>query len=96
MKNWLKKFLDRLDSMEGPWGCLAYVLMLAIVVGVCYLLITFVAYIYSVSYLLGYIVMFGCFGCPLYFFTRKRWIFWLYVSIVVVIFFVLLSTQQFT
>ena len=94
-KTWLKKFGDRVDNIVASLGCFGYLIAAALTMGLVFLLFSFFGYIFSISPMLGFILMFGAFGCPFYFSTRKRWIFWLYLSIVVAVFFYLLSTQQF-
>ena len=92
-KDWLKKLEAWVAKNEESVDRFGSVIVVPLVLGIIFLLIKFVGFIYSISYIWGYIVMFGGIGCPLYFFTRKRWIFWLYLSIVVVVFFFVLSAQ---
>ena len=94
-KSWLNNFWDWLSDAFEWLGCFGQLIIWALVMGLGILLICFFGYVFSISPMWGYILMFGVFGCPFYFFTRKRWVFWLYLAIVVVLFFWLLSTQQF-
>ena len=94
-KDRLKNFGKRLNDFTESLGCFGYLIAAALVMGLFILIIALFGYIFSISPMWGYILMFGVVGCPFYFFTRKRWIFWMYLSIVIVVFFYLLSTQQF-
>ena len=48
--------------------------------------------LYQVHYLVGFIIFFGC-GGVLNFFLRKRWIFWMYIAIILFILVVMITNM---
>ena len=95
LKSWLRDVWDWLNDIFESLGCIGPLILCVLMLCLAIPFFSFLGYLFSISPMWGYILVFGGIGCPLYFLTRKRWVFWLYLAIVVALFFCLLSTQQF-
>lgn len=94
-KSWLNDFWDWLEDVFESLGCFGPLILCFLMLCLAIPFFVFLGYLFGISPMWGYILVFGGIGCPLYFLTRKRWVFWLYLAIVVALFFCLLSMQQF-